>query len=59
MTTFTKPVQKLMTLEVKDVIIASIGSTHKWALYDRAAYDKLGDEEALKVLGLCVKPTSL
>jgi hypothetical protein len=48
MTPFTEPVP--MTLEVKDVIIASIGSTHKWALYDRADYDKLEDEEALEVL---------
>jgi hypothetical protein len=36
MTPFTELVQKLMTLEVKDAVIASIGSTHKWALYDRA-----------------------
>jgi hypothetical protein len=48
-----------MTLEVKDAIIASIRSTNKWALYDRADYDKLEDEEALEVLRLSVKPTSL
>jgi hypothetical protein len=59
MTPFTEPVQNLMTLEVKDAIIASIGLTHKWALYDRADYDKLEVEEALEVLRLCVKPTSL
>jgi hypothetical protein len=59
MTPFTEPVQKFLTLEVKDAIIASIGLTHKWALYDRADYDKLEDEEALEVLGLCIKPTSL
>jgi hypothetical protein len=59
MTPFTEPVQKPMTLEVKDAIIGSIGSTHKWALYERADYDKLEDEEALEVLRLCVKPTSL
>jgi hypothetical protein len=52
MTPFTEPVQKLMTLEVKDAVIASIGSTHKWALYDRADYDKLEEEEALEVLRL-------
>jgi hypothetical protein len=55
----TEPVQKLMTLEVKDVIIARIGSIHMWASYDRADYDTLEDKEALEVLRLSVKPTSL